>query len=86
MAMCNNCRSFFFQVGQLSRLQRLSISSSRISDAGLWHLRGLTSLRQLFLHNTQISDEALINLAVRLLVEAPPQALREAHLTTDKLM
>ena len=50
------------QVGRLSRLERLSISSSRISDAGLRHLRGLTSLRQLFLHSTAISDEALINL------------------------
>jgi hypothetical protein len=50
------------EIGRLSRLQRLSISSSPISDDGLKNLRGLTSLRQLFLHGTSISDEALVNL------------------------
>ena len=47
------------EIGRLSRLERLSISSSPISDDGLKNLRGLTSLRQLFLHGTSISDEAL---------------------------
>ena len=47
------------QIGRLSRLERLSISSSPISDAGLKNLRGLTSLRQLFLHGTPIFQQRL---------------------------
>ena len=50
------------EIRRLSGLERLSISSSPISDAGIENLRGLTSLRQLFLHGTAISDEALVNL------------------------
>jgi hypothetical protein len=50
------------EIGRLSRLDRLSISSSPISDAGLKNLRGMTSLRQLFLHGTPISNDALVNL------------------------
>ena len=44
------------QIGRLTRLERLSISSSSITDAGLRHLRRLGALRQLFLHSTPISD------------------------------
>ena len=42
------------QIGRLTRLERLSISTSSITDAGLRHLRRLGALRQLFLHSTPI--------------------------------
>ena len=50
------------QVGRLTRLERLSLTSSLITDAGLRHLRGMGTLRQLFLHASPITDEGLAHL------------------------
>jgi hypothetical protein len=49
-------------VGRLVRLERLSVSSSPITDVGLRHLRGLSGLRELHLHGTRISDCGLAHL------------------------
>ncbi len=45
-------------VGQLSRLDSLRLTGTAVTDAGLVHLKGLTSLRDLQLGNTQITDAA----------------------------
>lgn len=43
-------------------LQYLQLSSTRVTNAGLVHLRGLTSLRVLWLYDTQVSDAGLVHL------------------------
>jgi Leucine-rich repeat (LRR) protein len=40
----------------LTRLKRLDLNDTQISDAGLTHLQGLTRLERLDLHGTQVSD------------------------------
>jgi hypothetical protein len=41
---------------------RVSLSYTRLSDAGLAHLKGLTGLQGLSLDDTQVSDAGLVNL------------------------
>ena len=43
-------------------LQYLQLSSTRVTNAGLSHLRGLTGLRVLWLYDTQVSDAGLVHL------------------------
>jgi hypothetical protein len=56
------CDDDLIKVGRLGQLQDLSVSSPRITDAGLAHLQGLTNLSALVLNGTQISDAGLPNL------------------------
>lgn len=46
-------------IGEIPSLQRLSVSSNRITDLGLWHLRNLTHLRELYLGSPRITDAGL---------------------------
>ncbi len=50
------------QVGRLTRLKRLSLYGSFVSDAGLAHLRSLSELTFLDLSNTNVSDAGLAQL------------------------
>jgi hypothetical protein len=43
-------------------LQYLQLSGTRVTNAGLSHLRGLTGLRVLWLYDTPISDAGLVHL------------------------
>jgi hypothetical protein len=43
-------------------LQYLQLSSTRVNNAGLAHLRRLTGLRVLWLYDTQVSDAGLVHL------------------------
>jgi hypothetical protein len=49
-------------VGKATRLQMLDLRDTRISDAGLDHLRGLSDLRLLILTGTAVSDDGLAKL------------------------
>jgi internalin A len=49
-------------VGRLSRLERLDLSDSAVTDAGLVHLEGLSRLRTLELGGTDISDAGIAHL------------------------
>ncbi len=50
------------QVGHLTRLQRLSVLPSSLSDAELVHLKGLTNLSELDLYGSPVSDAGLAHL------------------------
>ncbi|MEX1231380.1 MAG: hypothetical protein WEB58_14130, partial [Planctomycetaceae bacterium] len=43
-------------------LKTVDLSGTSITDAGLFHLKGLTSLQSLTLHNTNVTDAGLGNL------------------------
>jgi len=43
-------------------LQYLQLSSTRVNNAGLAHIKGLTGLRVLWLYDTQVSDAGLVPL------------------------
>ena len=43
-------------------LQYLQLSSTRVNNAGLAHIKGLTGLRVLWLYDTQVSDAGLVHL------------------------
>ncbi len=47
---------------QSDDLQYLQLSGTRVNNAGLAHIRGLTGLRVLWLYDTQVSDAGLIHL------------------------
>jgi hypothetical protein len=47
---------------QSDDLQYLQLSGTRVTNAGLSHLRGLTGLRVLWLYDTPISDAGLVHL------------------------
>jgi hypothetical protein len=51
------------QAGRLSRLVRLNVTDSPVTDAGLAHLEGLTDLRGLNLARTAVSDPGLSHLS-----------------------
>jgi hypothetical protein len=40
----------------MTRLRLLYLSSTRVTDAGLEHLKGLTEIEWLFLPGTQVTD------------------------------
>jgi hypothetical protein len=46
----------------LDDLQYLQLSSTRVNNAGLAHIKGLTGLRVLWLYDTQVSDAGLMHL------------------------
>ena len=50
------------RIGSLTRLERLRLSGSSVSDAGLSHLKGLATLPELDLSSTQVSDAGLVYL------------------------
>ena len=50
------------EVGRLNQLQRLSLLSTSVTDAGLVHLKGLTNLSVLGLDGTQVTDAGLVHL------------------------
>ena len=50
------------RIGKLKRLQMLDLRDTRISDAGLRHLRGLRDLKLLVLTGTKVSDRGLSEL------------------------
>ncbi len=43
-------------------LQYLQLSGTRVNNAGLAHIKGLTGLRVLWLYDTQVSDTGLVHL------------------------
>jgi len=43
-------------------LQYLQLSSTRVNNGGLGHIKGLTGLRVLWLYDTQVSDAGLVHL------------------------
>ncbi len=47
---------------QADDLQYLQLSSTRVGDADLVHLQGLTGLRVLWLYDTRVSDAGLVHL------------------------
>ena len=49
-------------VGQLDRLEKLSLDGSLVSDSGLMHMEGLTRLRWLNLRDTKIGDAGVDHL------------------------
>ncbi len=49
-------------IEELTRLQRLDLSGTQVTDAGLQHLSGLTVLEELTLRETQVTDEGVKNL------------------------
>jgi hypothetical protein len=51
------------EVAKLNQLQWLALYRSKVTDAGLRHLTGLTKLRRLGLHDTQVSDEGMKEVA-----------------------
>jgi internalin A len=57
------------QAATFDRLGVLVVHSSRITDAGLEHLRSLTGLGDLCLRNSKISDNGLVNLEGMLKLE-----------------
>ena len=46
----------------LTELKRLNLNDTRITDAGLMHLKGMTELRILFLYDTQVTDAGIAEL------------------------
>jgi len=46
----------------LTQLQFLSLSESRVTDAGLAHLKGMARLETLWLGGTQVTDAGLVHL------------------------
>ena len=48
--------------GESGEVVLVSLSGTQITDAGLVHLKGLTSLTALILNDTQITDEGLAHL------------------------
>jgi hypothetical protein len=48
--------------GKLTHLSRVDLSGTRITDAGLVHLQGLTKLESLDLGGTQVSDAGVVHL------------------------
>ena len=48
---------------RITQLQSLQLMGSKVSDAGLQHLKGLTQLQRLDLEGTQVSDAGLKDLA-----------------------
>jgi len=51
------------KAGRLTRIQRLGLDRSSISDTGLAHLKGLTELSDLSLSGTRVTDAGLAHLA-----------------------
>jgi hypothetical protein len=49
-------------IGWLSRLEKLTLSQSAVTDAGLVHLRGMSRLKWLYLGGTVIGDAGLAHL------------------------
>jgi hypothetical protein len=41
----------------MSQLQCLTLNDTKVTDAGLEHLKGLSRLQWLGLHGTQVTDE-----------------------------
>ncbi len=52
----------FEHLKELTRLQTLDLSNTRITNRGLVHLQGLTSLQKLYLFGTQITDAGVAKL------------------------
>ena len=50
------------QLPALAGLETLDLNGCAITDAGWVHLRKLTSLQSLYLHDIPVSDDALVNL------------------------
>jgi Leucine rich repeat len=49
-------------VARLDRVERLDLSFTRVSDAGLVHLKRMTNLSKLHLWGTEITDAGLVHL------------------------
>ncbi len=49
-------------VNEQGEIVGVNLTSTKITDAGLVHLQGLTSLQELILRNTQITDAGLVHL------------------------
>ena len=43
----------------LTKLKRLDLENTQVTDAGLVHLKGMTNLKRLYLDNTQVTDEGV---------------------------
>ncbi len=52
----------FARIGELKHLIKLDLSNNRVTDAELFHLKGLTNLEILELSSTQVSDAGLVHL------------------------
>jgi hypothetical protein len=50
------------QVGRLHHLESLFLNGANITDAGMKHLKEITSLKELYLGGTKITDSGLVNL------------------------
>jgi hypothetical protein len=50
------------RMAAMKNLESLMMQDTPITDAGLVHLRGLTSLRELHVQNTAVGDKGLIHL------------------------
>ena len=57
-----SCDAVLERIGHLSRFERLRLSGSSVSDAGVVHLKGLVSLTKLDLSSTRVSDAGLVHL------------------------
>jgi hypothetical protein len=53
---------FLSELGELKRLERLSLAGSKVSDEGLKHLSGLTNLKDLDLTGTKVTEEGVARL------------------------
>ena len=52
-----------FHIASLSRLERLSIPGSSVTDVGMERLQGLNNLQSLIIFSTKIGDAGLVNLS-----------------------
>jgi Leucine Rich repeat len=51
------------RIGHLSRLEKMNLSFSPVTDAGVAHLKGLTHLEELSLRGTRVTDTGVAHLA-----------------------
>jgi hypothetical protein len=63
-------------LGELKKLQKLSLAGSGATDASLKHLRALTALRELDLTGTKVSAEGIATLQ---------KDLPQCHITAGNL-
>ena len=72
-------------MSRMMSLQKLYLSSTRVSDAGLGHLSRLVGLTGLYLTSTPVTDDGLVHLAptTATFVVIPPTYQRGAAHTPE---
>ena len=71
-------------LAEMTRLRRLDLNNTNMTDDGLAHLKGLTQLQWLDLDNTQVTDGGLVNL--KGLIQLQNLFLAKTKVTDDGLV